>query len=313
MKTKTNKLVRIFLTMLMCFTFALSSVSLVFADPSTPSIGSGGSSGLSESEQALASLSSKVQGKMSSNTYSVDGGGSLSGSDIFEKDQNREGGFTINGNNFSKLDNKGQNQFISDLADECDTVVSDSENESATGGASNRTPDITDETVTNWWKELQSVEGVGSRFLNEILKNTKPDFVTANQMYAPMSKYVSIALGFICVVVMGLIGIVMGCDIAYITLPPVRLLVSERSDSGGGKNKVDSSKIFTHDAIYAVECAENERDGGSGGGKQALGIYLKRRILALVLLGICLLYLIHGQIYTFVGMILDALNGFLGF
>ena len=62
----------------------------------------------------------------------------------------------------------------------------------------------------------------------------------------------------------------------------------------------------------AVKVAE-ESDSSDGNKKQALGIYLKRRIFMLILLGICLLYLVQGQIYTFVGWILDLVSGFLGF
>ena len=74
-----------------------------------------------------------------------------------------------------------------------------------------------------------------------------------------------------------------------------------------------SSDLFSYDALYAVKSVEEEGDGGKGRGKQSLGIYLRRRIGALILLGICLLYLVNGQLYTLVGWILDLLRGFLKF
>lgn len=301
--TKVNRLLRIFVVMLICSMFLLTNALMVFAAPTV-----GNTSGMSEESAAISSLSSSVKTAMEGNTYAVDGGGTLSGGDIFKEDNRREGGYTIDGNSFSKLNNKSQNQFISDMADECENVVSKSEEDAGNDG----TPEITNETVTNWWKELQTVDGVGSRFLNEILKNTKPDFVTANKWYEPMAPFISAVIGYGCVLIMGVIGLVMVLDLAYINLPPFRLLVSESRDNGGNR-RIDASKLITHDAIYAVECAENSRDGGSGGGKQANLTYLGRRVFALIALGICLLYLIHGQIYTLVGMVLDALNGFLGF
>ena len=70
--------------------------------------------------------------------------------------------------------------------------------------------------------------------------------------------------------------------------------------------------MFSDDALYAVKVAEESSDAG-GSKKQALGVYLKRRIPMLVLLGICLLYLVSGSIYTLVGYILDLVSGFIGF
>ena len=141
--------------------------------------------------------------------------------------------------------------------------------------------------------------------LNMILKNTNPDFVTANKIYQPFSGLVGTLLGLGAVLIMAFLALVMICDIAYISLPPVRLF------AGDEQNGKVSSKLFSHDAIYAVQCAEND-DKGDGSPKQALGIYFKRRVFMLILLGICLLYLIQGQIFSLVGMVLDLVSGFFG-
>jgi hypothetical protein len=141
--------------------------------------------------------------------------------------------------------------------------------------------------------------------MNVILEDTKPDFVAANKIYKPLSSVVNVVLGVIAVMIMAFLGIVMVADIAYITLPPVRLFVADSNDGKHGSTaKVASSKIFSHDALYAVKQAEEGDDG-----RQALGIYFKRRVMMLILLGICLMYLVQGQLYTFVGRILDLLSG----
>lgn len=243
--------------------------------------------------QAQKNLTTKVYQEVQKKEYVLEGGGSISGKDLM--DGKATTGYSINEENFKSLSSKAQREFVNDVATASNGAV-------GSGG-------VTDETVENWWKELQSIDGIGSQFLNEILKNTKPDFVTANRIYAPFSGVVGTVMGLIAVLVMALLGLVMIADISYITLPPVRNFVSD--ESGKGKAKV--SNIFSHDAIYAVECAEKNSDSSSGGGKQALGIYLKRRVVMLIVLGICLLYLIQGQIYTLVGWILDLVSGFLGF
>lgn len=250
-----------------------------------------------QDEQAKRNLTTYVYGQMSQNKYEVDGGGSLSGSDLFEGSPTD--GYDLQEDEFQSLSSSAQTQVVEDIAENSyDAVDSD------------KAEGVTESTVQNWWKELQTKNGVGSKFMNEILKNTKPDFVTANAIYQPFSGLVGTILGLLSILICALLGIVMAADICYITLPPVRNFVAEDDNSNG---KIAKSKIFSHDAIYAVQCAEDTSDGGSGGGKQALGIYLKRRIFALILLGVCLVYLLNGALYVFVGWILSLLNGFLGF
>lgn len=268
----------------MLITMFMSSIAL-FASSATPDA------------QAHRDLTIYVQSQMSNKEYAVDGGGTIEGADLF--DGSPTDGYDLNEDEFQTLTSAAQAEVVSDIAENSNAAIDE-------------TDTVSESTVQNWWKELQSKDGVGSKFLNEILKNTKPDFVTANAIYEPFSGLVGTVLGVIAVLLMAFLGIVMVCDISYIALPPVRNLVADDDGDKSG-HKIAKSKIFSHDAIYAVQCAENNTDGGSGGGKQALGIYLKRRIVMLIILGICLMYLVQGQIYTFVGWILNLLNGFLGF
>lgn len=244
-------------------------------------------------EQAKQNLTTYVYGKMSQNEYSLAEGGSIKGSDLFEGKPTE--GYDLNEQAFTSLSSKAQSQVVSDIASLSNQAIQD---DAARG--------VEQSTVQSWWKQLQTKEGVGSKFMGEILKNTKPDFVTANQIYAPFSGVVGTLMGIGAVLVMAFLGLVMVADISYIALPPVRIFYSDKAKNGGG------SKMFSHDAIYAVQVAE---EGGNGDGekKQALGIYFKRRVVMLIILGICLLYLVQGQIYTLVGYILDLVSGFLGF
>lgn len=242
-------------------------------------------------EQAMQNLTTYVYGKISQNEYTLEGGGSVKGSELFVGKPTE--GYDLDEKVFSRLSSKAQSQVVSDIARLSNEAVED---DSARG--------VEESTVQSWWKQLQTKEGVGSKFMGEILKNTKPDFVTANQIYQPFSGLVGTLMGIGAVLIMAFLGLVMVSDIAYIALPPIRLAVDEK--------KGKSSKLFSHDAIYAVQVAE---EGGNGDGekKQALGIYFKRRVVMLIILGICLLYLVQGQIYTLVGWILDLVSGFLGF
>lgn len=269
----------------MVFTMMISSIS-VFASSSIDA---------TQDKLARQTLTQHVQANLSQEKYAVDGGGYLSGSELFEQDK-ENGGFTVKEDEFQTLTSSAQTSFVEDIAQESQNAIDKEDN-------------VSESTVQNWWKELQSINGIGSKFMNEILKNTKPDFVTANAIYQPFSGVVGTVMGVIAVLLMAFLGIVLVCDICYIALPPVRNLVADED----GHGKIAKSKMFSYDAIYAVQCAEQNSDNGSGGGKQALGIYLKRRIVMLIILGICLMYLVNGQIYTAVGWILDLVSGFLGF
>lgn len=240
-------------------------------------------------------LVKSVYQQVQKNDYAVDGGGYLKGSSLLDSSKG-----TINQAEFEKLTSKAQSQLVSDIAAASNAAVA----EDSAGGQT--TKNVSQSTAENWWKELQQTKGVGSKFLNVMLENTKPDFVTANQIYKPFSGIIGTLLGVIAVVGMGVLAVVMVSDIMYIALPPMRMLVQEGKDKNGGKG----SFLISSDAIYAVEQAEQNTDGSK---KHAIGIYFKRRVVMLILLGICMLYLVSGSIFTLVGSILDLVSGFIGF
>lgn len=172
---------------------------------------------------------------------------------------------------------------------------------------------ITGETVTDLLNELQQVSGAGSQIMAALMADTKPDYATANRIYQPFSGIVGTALGLISILIMALLGVTMALDIAYIVIPAFQLMLDGDSDSGQGGGK-GMSKIISQEAKSAVQAVNNGGGGQTGSGnKMALGQYFKMRWKALIVLGICLLYLVQGQIYTFVAWIIDLVSGFLGF
>lgn len=227
--------------------------------------------------------------------YELADGGHCKASDIMVQEN---GVWKINEAVWGQLTDAAKTQFMSDL------------NQAANDTVDKNPANYNDQSITNWYNILQKQDGVGSKFLSVILENTKPDFVTANKIYKPFSGIVGVVLGLASVLIIALLGVVMAADIAYISLPPFRLIVGEGGGREGGR-KV-ASAIITFDAIYAVKESE-EHNAGGGSPKFALGIYFKRRVFTLIILGICLMYLISGQIYTLVGWILNLVSGFLGF
>ena len=101
------------------------------------------------------------------------------------------------------------------------------------------------------------------------------------------------------------------------TIPQFRMITGGDNGGGGGGGMHGGgggggrkSKIVGTQAMNAIQAEENSR--GDGKQKSALETYFETRIMSLVVLGLCLVYLIQGQIYILIGWILDLLNGFLG-
>lgn len=250
-------------------------------------------------EQAMQNLTTYVYGKMSQTDYTLEKGGSVKGADLFEGKPTE--GYDLIGDEFSRLSDKAQKQAVSDMFDYANDAVED---DSVKG--------VEESTVENWLKQLQTKEGVGSKFMIELTKNTKADFVTANRIWEPFAGPLGIFLGVLCVGIMIMIGISCALDICYMVIPMFRMLVSDDNSNNSKGLKPAASVVISHAAIMAVRTVEQDSTGENAH-RQTLGIYLKYRIIMLVVLGICLLYLVSGNIYTFVGYILDLVSGFLGF
>lgn len=250
--------------------------------------------------QAQQNLSTEVHTVISSKEYEMEGGGTLKGSQLLVKSEN--GMYDLEKSEYEKLNSKGRNALASDIVDATNDAV---DNGDKTG--------VTDETASSWLKHLQQNPGFGSKILQETLKNTGPDFVTANQIYQPFSGLISTLLGLGAIVIFAVLGIVIVADIAYITIPPFRMITGGDDGGGGGgmHGGGGKSKIVSTQAVNAVQAEENS--GGDGKQKSALGTYFKTRTISLIILGLCLVYLIQGQLYVLIGWILDLLNGFLGF
>lgn len=237
---------------------------------------------------------------VSGNAYKTEGGGSLKYTELTDRKATDKG--YINEANFNKLKGTEKTKFLTDMNKISEAVVADNKK------------DVTDETRTTWLENVQNCEGVGSQLMSTLLQNTKPDYATANRIYEPFSGVVGTILALGAILIMAFLGITMVLDLSYIGIPAFRnMLDGDDSGNAGSKGK---PKFISHEARSAVQEAEGG-NGGSGqsgeGNKVAIALYFKRRVIMLVVLGVCLLYLVQGQIYTLVSWILDLLSGFLGF
>lgn len=290
---------KIFFSLLMICLLLTSSMS-VFAD----------STSSAQSLDNLCTIAKKDKNNApswdySSNRYKCSDGSYLLYSEMFKGCSTTD---LVADTQLKKLTTGAKNDFLKDYYSAAQAYTTYSEENSLTNG-------ITTETMTNWMELLQNESGVGSQLMTTLMSQTQPDFVTANRIYAPFSGTVGTILGIVSILIMAFLAITMVLDLAYIAIPTFQLFVDgdgQNGGQGGGKKK----SFISHEAIEAVQQAEGGQGGGGqngGSNKLAVSIYFKKRVLMLVVLGICLLYLISGNIFSLVGWLIDLLSGFLGF
>lgn len=239
---------------------------------------------------------------VSEKTYKLDGGGTIEYKDLIDKESDNTG--YINETQFNRLRGSEKSKFLGDMNNVATATIDNSDI-------------VTEDTRTTWLNNVQNCEGIGSQLMTALLQNTKPDYASANKIYKPFSGVVSTCLGLGAILIMAALGIVMVLDLSYIGIPLFRgFCDGEGSGNGQGGGGGAKGKLVSYEAHSAVQEAEGGQGGGGQGGgskKTAVAIYFKKRVIMLIVLGICLLYLIQGQIFTLVSWILDLMSGFLGF
>lgn len=268
-------------------------------------------------------LSASYMQELQKKTYPIKDGGYYLYSEVVGS--TLAGSEIVDLNKFNQLTTGSKQKFLQDLFKCANAYAFATEKggdkmKTITGGANS-------ETVGILYEYLEGKDGMGSVLMASIMENTKPDFSSANKIYEPFSGVIGTILGLIAVIIMALLGVTMALDIAYITIPAVQLMLDGgegggshtgmqpgQPGAGGGKGK-GLSGLVSQAARNAVQAAAGQGNQGQGGegNKMALGVYFKYRWLELVVLGICLLYLVSGNIYSFVAWVLDLVSGFLGF
>jgi len=260
-------------------------------------VSSGITASANTSAQAYAKLGTYVgsagndanlnDGKGKDKIYMLEGGGTATYENIVDANG-------IPTNTFAQLTAKDKEECLSDMIGYADEAI---KNYSSSDG-------VTEDVKTTWLEDVQSCNGVGPQLLSTLLQNTKPDYATANRIYAPFSGVVGTILALASILILAFLTISIGLDLAYIAIPFVRLMFGDSNDR---------PKVISYEAYSAVQEAENGGSGDGKGNKVAVGQYFKKKVVAIIILCICLLYLIQGQIFTLVGWILNLLRGFLGF
>lgn len=140
-----------------------------------------------------------------------------------------------------------------------------------------------------------------SSFVRQLSDDVNADFGEAYMMFKPFSGVIGIILGVLTLGTFIALALHISLDICYITIPGIQLALYNE--------KTNKAKFISIEAQKAVEFAANSEGTNY---QNPLSFYFKHKTKQFIAIGICILYLVSGQIYTLIANIIDAFRGIIG-
>lgn len=246
------------------------------------------------SSQAQQKLTTYVQSNMAGKQYEAEGGGSVKGDQLFQKNP-QTNVYELNDYAYGKLSKKGQNQFAEDVVNNTTKARDESErtNSSATSG-------ITDETVAGYIQNMQENPGFATKSMQTVLADIQPDYIRANTLISPWKPAFNTVLAVLIIVTFLAVLLSWVMDIMFITVPMMQNWINE-GDGEGAARKLAGGWVSAP-AKAAVEEAQNS-------GKSPLMGYMKRAFVQAFLMAIVLVLLVSGKMFIVGAMVVDLLSG----
>lgn len=259
--------------------------------------GNGAGNATQEADKALRTTVAK---DLAGNTYQLSGGGTVNGSDIIKP----EG--TINQAIYEQLTSSAQSQFANDLMAKTDSYTEPTAQDYSPSLA--KSAGVSSETKQNWFKELRSNSGLGSKLLTSTLsRGVYADLGGGARWFAPFSGPLSTALGFLAILILAGTTISAVIDMAYIAIPAFQVLSDTVANGGGNGNggggglRQASAKLVSTAARKAVEAEEN--------GQNAAWVYFKKAAGKYLAVGFTLCFLAYNLLWSLVGTAMDLVTG----
>lgn len=145
--------------------------------------------------------------------------------------------------------------------------------------------------------ELDSGTSAAARLLEE---DVSSELREATAKYGILSKYINPVLGFIIYVLVIGFTITIFCDISYISVPFIRGIIDLTAKEEGGRPRF----LITNEAYRTVIDTES-----SDSKSIVIVCYIRKMWLPILVLSIVIGYMLKGEIFSFVGAILDMISG----
>lgn len=147
---------------------------------------------------------------------------------------------------------------------------------------------------------IADTDATVASLVRQLSDDVVADFAGAYAYFKPFTSPISIFLGVLTILIFVLLGLSIVVDIAWLVIPGFQWLLMRSSES-------------TKPPLISIEAynAYKECESGSNTSRTPLGIFFKMKTKEFLVLGVCLLYLISGHLYTLVGIVIDYLQGLL--
>jgi hypothetical protein len=176
----------------------------------------------------------------------------------------------------------------------------------------------TSTAVADWWDRVVSTNGVGANYVSSLTQGLKADLTAGYSVFKPLQSIINTILGAGAIIIIAFLLVSILIDLFYITLPPVRMAMEGSGKNGNGSRGASYSPGHNHGGGGAnggpkyVSAAAREAVNAEESGENGLMLYLKKSIVKIIVLALCLVLLISGQIFTFVGWVLNLVADMFG-
>lgn len=132
--------------------------------------------------------------------------------------------------------------------------------------------------------------------VRQLSNDVTADFASAYASFRPFTGVIGWILGILVFAIFIMLGFTILIDISYIVIPLFQNFLSSSTD----KKK---PRLVSPEAWNAVKTAEASIGNGY---KEPLSTYLGTKTKQFLAIGICVLYLVSGQIYDLIARIIDT-------
>lgn len=135
-----------------------------------------------------------------------------------------------------------------------------------------------------------------SGLVRQLSEDVSVDMPAAYAWFRPFSSPLSVFLGCVTIAIFALLGISTVVDISFLTIPGVQWLLIRKSSEN------EKPRFVSLEAWEAYKHASITHEG-------VLGLFFKKKAGQMIVLGICVLYLVSGNLFALVAKIVDYFQG----
>lgn len=162
---------------------------------------------------------------------------------------------------------------------------------------------ISSANKTRFYNFIEKNDATTAALAKSLSSDMKADYYSAYfDWFRPFTGIIGTMLGLLTICIFVLLSITIVWDIAYITLPGMQVFV----------NSIEEKKsVFGMLTAVSKEAKQAVKDGYDKNDQSPLSLYFGLKFKQFIVLSVCILYLVSGQIYDLLGKVMDLFIGLL--